>query len=461
MSDHQDRIAQWRARREAQASEREANASARAAHADLPGDLALVAGRAEALAAETADDAGAMLDLVLEAPRAQPSETIAERRAIYDAVARGIERGIERVDSHSEFAELRRRQLRAIIRLIEGEARSGIDVREDDYRPAGFDEATEPLVVGYRRRRQRADEEETRKARRQAVLADEAYTIAVPADEEADLHYLRGMIALIDATGGAGQHRRGHPFLRAFMALLRYQFVLLRSESRLALAWTLLGPAVLLALISTGYYLTGYHTVLNMDVPTFAMLGATTWIMFRNVIFRSSTSFYAHRWMLNLRPYSPAMIGATQGAIYICAYSVVYVVLIGLGSIAGLFTLPHNLPVVVMWIASMGLSGMAIGMIFGTLAVLWPYFLRFAPAIERSLQIFSAVFFVSEQLPADYRPYMLWSPFAHALQLLRSAYFEGYTSEDADPEYFFICFGLLVLVAIVAQRSVRSRSIPS
>jgi ABC-type polysaccharide/polyol phosphate export permease len=70
------------------------------------------------------------------------------------------------------------------------------------------------------------------------------------------------------------------------------------------------------------------------------------------------------------------------------------------------------------------------------------------------------VILVTEQLPADYRPYLLWSPLAHAMQLLRSAYFEGYKSEDASAAYFFIGFGVMVIVAVMAQQSVRARAIP-
>ena len=46
------------------------------------------------------------------------------------------------------------------------------------------------------------------------------------------------------------------------------------------------------------------------------------------------------------------------------------------------------------------------------------------------------VFFVSEQLPEHLRPWMLWLPFAHGMQLLRSAYFDAYASQDASLGYF-------------------------
>ena len=452
MAGNEDRIAKWRERREAERAAREA-------HGDLPTELALVASRAEVLATGDSEDPEPIFALVIDVLRRLPSGSIAERRALFDAVARGVERGIDKADPHSDYAELRRRQLRTIIRLVEADARAGLAIADLGYRPASFEDALEPLLKGYLRRRKISEETAASQARRQAILAGEAYTIAVPAEEEADLEFLRERIALLDATRGPRSGHHDRPDLRAVLALLNYQFVLLKSESRLALAWTLVGPAVLMGLLSTAYLLTGIHSILNMDVPTFAMIGATSWFMLRNVIFRTTASFFSQRTMLTFRAFNPALIWITQGMIYMLSYVPVYLVLIIVGHIAGLFTLPDNIPGVVFWIGCIGLTGLAIGTIFGSISVVWPYFPRFAPVIERALQIVSSVILVTEQLPMDYRPYLLWSPLAHAMQLLRSAYFEGYKSEDAVPQYFFIGFGLLVIAAVIAQRSVRPRAV--
>lgn len=453
MSKIDDRIAAWRARREQEDI-------ARAEHGDLPIDLAVIATKAQSLAATDDETADPVLSLVLESLRSGRSGALGERRRVYDAISRGLERGLEQGDPRSDFAELRRREMRVVIRLIEADAREQTLDFSPDYRPSGLDEQVDQLLRGYRRQLKLAEQAEATRARRQAVLSDEAYTIAVPLEEEPDLLHLRELLGRID--GERIVHKGvDHPNLRALGALLRYQFVLLKSESRVALLWTLIGPAVVMALLMSFYFLAGVHTILNMDVPTFAMIGTTTWLMFRNVIFRTTGSFQGQRSLLNFRAFTPAMVGVTQGLIYMGSYSVVYVVLIGGGYFAGLFTLPDNPAGVVFWIVCMGLCGLAVGVIFGSIASVWHYFPRFAPAIERALQMFSGVILVSEQLPVEYRPYVLWSPLSHVEQLLRSAYFAGYKSQDASPQYFFVSFGILILVAAATQRLVRSRSIPA
>ena len=100
----------------------------------------------------------------------------------------------------------------------------------------------------------------------------------------------------ISARGG-----EGWPSGRTLLALFVYQLHVMHGESRIALLWALVGPVVLLTLISSLYILMGTHYILGMDVQTFSLLGATTWIMFRQIVFRSSTAYVSARGLLNFR----------------------------------------------------------------------------------------------------------------------------------------------------------------
>ena len=50
---------------------------------------------------------------------------------------------------------------------------------------------------------------------------------------------------------------------------------------------------------------------------------------------------------------------------------------------------------------------------------------------------------------------MLWLPFSHGMQLLRSAYFDSYTSQDASLGYFLTSLVFLMVVALAAERLAR------
>jgi hypothetical protein len=74
VSSNEDRIARWRARREAEAA-------ATRAHGDLPPSLALIAADAETLATSPPADTGALLSALVTGLRGVASQTNADRRA--------------------------------------------------------------------------------------------------------------------------------------------------------------------------------------------------------------------------------------------------------------------------------------------------------------------------------------------------------------------------------------------
>ena len=247
----------------------------------------------------------------------------------------------------------------------------------------------------------------------------------------------------------------GWPSGRTLLALFVYQLHVMHGESRIALLWALVGPVVLLTLISSLYILMGTHYILGMDVQTFSLLGATTWIMFRQIVFRSSTAYVSARGLLNFQGVTPLMCALVQALLYVSVYLVVFVVLIGAGHALELITLPRSWPGFMLYVVLMACCAAAMGLLFGAIATFWHFFLRLAPVIERFLQIFSGVFFVSEQLPEHLRPWMLWLPFAHGMQLLRSAYFDAYASQDASLGYFLTSLVFLMVLALAAERLAR------
>lgn len=243
--------------------------------------------------------------------------------------------------------------------------------------------------------------------------------------------------------------------IRIVRALLVYQFQSIAGESRFAIPWMLVQPAVLLALISSMYFITGTRYILNMDVPTFALMGAGTWIMCRQVIFRVSTTMAHNRVLINLPSVTPFMQAVTQALLYLLIYVVSLVLLVAAGRLVDLTSLPAHWVGVSYYLFGMWVFALAMGLLFGVLALYWPYFLRLASVIERALQMFSSVYFVTEQMPTEYRAWVLWCPTSHGLQLLRASYFDGYPSTDASAWYFWLSILFFICSMMAAERIMR------
>lgn len=385
----------------------------------------------------------------------EPQNSVAARRAVYEAVQAELEAEITRSGVDETLADFSRRRLRIIVRLLEQDIRAGVDVFATGYMPAKLVEEDERLATAHGRRVQRRKQDEAREARRHASRNDIALEVELPQDEVGDLAILRDRLHALH-EGHHPQHAdRSQSAGRTLLAMFVYQLRVIHGESRIALLWSLVGPIVLLTLISSLYILMGTHYILGMDVQTFSLLGATTWIMFRQIIFRSSTAYISARGLLNFQGVTPLMCALVQALIYVSVYLVVFAVLITAGHALDLITLPQSWAGFILFVVLMGFGGAAMGVLFGAIATFWHFYLRLAPIIERFLQIFSSVFFVSEQLPEHLRPWILWSPFAHGMQLLRSAYFDAYDSQDASLGYFLTALVFLMVLALTAERLAR------
>jgi ABC-type polysaccharide/polyol phosphate export permease len=360
----------------------------------------------------------------------EPHDSVAARRAVYEAVQAELDAEIARSNVDETLADFSRRRLRVIVRLLEMDIRDGVEVFAPGYMPAKLVAEDERLAAAHARRVDRRKQDE-------------------------DLAILRARLQDLHEGHDPSHSVKVRPVGRTLLAMFIYQLRVMHGESRIALVWALVGPVVLLTLISSLYILMGTHYIMGMDVQTFSLLGATTWIMFRQIAFRSSTAYVSARGLLNFQGVTPLMCALVQAFIYVSVYLVVFLVLISAGHALELVTLPKSWSGFLLFVVLMGCFGAALGVLFGSIATYWHFFLRLAPIIERFLQIFAAVFFVSEQLPENLRPWMLWLPLAHGMQLLRSAYFEAYASHDASLGYFLTSLVFLMVLALAAERLAR------
>ena len=383
----------------------------------------------------------------------EPHDSVAARRTVYEAVQAELDAEIARAGVDETLADFPGGGCASSCGCSNRtSARASRYSSRATCRPGW-----KPRTSAWRRRTRGARNGAGRGARRatpRLAPRHRAGNGAAPG-EAGDLAILRARLNGLHARHQPRAAGEGWPSGRTLLALFVYQLHVMHGESRIALLWALVGPVVLLTLISSLYILMGTHYILGMDVQTFSLLGATTWIMFRQIVFRSSTAYVSARGLLNFQGVTPLMCALVQALLYVSVYLVVFVVLIGAGHALELITLPRSWPGFMLYVVLMACCAAAMGLLFGAIATFWHFFLRLAPVIERFLQIFSGVFFVSEQLPEHLRPWMLWLPFAHGMQLLRSAYFDAYASQDASLGYFLTSLVFLMVLALAAERLAR------
>ena len=241
-----------------------------------------------------------LLKPLLARLQGEPHDSVAARRTVYEAVQAELDAEITRAGVDETLADFSRRRLRLIVRLLEQDIRAGVAVFVGLHAgPAG----SRGPAPGAGARAARGTAQARRGARRatpRLAPRHRAGNGAAPG-EAGDLAILRDRLNGLHARHQPRAAGEGWPSGRTLLALFVYQLHVMHGESRIALLWALVGQVVLLTLISSLYILMGTHYILGMDVQTFSLLGATTWIMFRQIVFRSSTAYVSARGLLNFR----------------------------------------------------------------------------------------------------------------------------------------------------------------
>ena len=446
---NEDRIKVWREKRAAGIVPTDPRATA----------LALAYSRSAAFVGERAVGAEAILRLTLDGLAAFPNADIGQRRALYARMVDGVRAGAQQRDLSQAATDHWTRRVQLITRGVEVDIRKGADVFAQGYAPEGLEEADAKLLARFRTLATRERAQWLREQRRRATRDDVAHTIELPPADAADLGQLRSLLTRLHATqrqNGGGQVQKILTIVPLFLLRLR----VIQADSRIALLWVFMSPAAMATILSSVYLISGENFILGMDAPTFAICGIVPWYMFRIIVFRSSEAYFRDRPFLNLEPVAPLMISTITSILYLFIYMAIMVLLITMGYCIGAVTLPHDILGVVAAFTGIAAVAWAMGLVFAGIASRWEFFLKLAPPIERFLQLFSSVFFVSEQFPASYRKFILWWPMSHGFQLLRSAYFVQYKSVDASMTYFVVGIVLFAVAGFIADRMARSNVHP-
>src|SRR5690606_8373254 len=138
-----------------------------------------------------------LLKPLLARLQGEPHDSVAARRAVYEAIQAELDAEIARSGVDETLADFSRRRLRIIVRLLEQDIRAGVDVFAPGYMPARLVADDERLAAAHARRVQRRKQDEARDARRHASRNDIALEIELPPDEAYDLAIFRSRLHVL------------------------------------------------------------------------------------------------------------------------------------------------------------------------------------------------------------------------------------------------------------------------
>lgn len=241
--------------------------------------------------------------------------------------------------------------------------------------------------------------------------------------------------------------------LRIVGALLLHAAKTNAGHEKLAFLWLLLEPLMQVGLIFSLYLMFGRTIIYSMPAIPFAIIGVGSWLMFRTSLMRIAPGL-GREFALCFYP------GVTRLHVFLARsmffginYFVATVVMLCVADYLDIAVAEVKAPLLFLWYWLMlWLFSFGFALTMNYMFMLIPSMRRLTLVLLRGLYLVSAVVIVTEQLSVEDKSLLLWNPLVHGMQLLRSAYFIEYSSDDANPIYFLIATLTLVLVGLITER---------
>lgn len=245
--------------------------------------------------------------------------------------------------------------------------------------------------------------------------------------------------------------------LRVIGALMMRELHTRYGRENIGYLW-LIGEPLMLATVIASIHLGG-HTEFGSDMKPlpFAVLGYTTYIVFRGIVNRAEGGLEANAPLLYHRMVTIFDLIAARALLEVAGVFLAFVVLLALLIGVGLASLPYR-PLYLIaaygliwwwaWANSMVITAVThenrtAGRLVG------PYSYFMIPL--------SASFYQIEWIPHPYREYLLWLPMPHIFELARYGMFRAAPSKYFDVQYVVAACLIATLLGLMLMKQARSR----
>lgn len=207
------------------------------------------------------------------------------------------------------------------------------------------------------------------------------------------------------------------------------------GQFRFGYLWALAEPLAHVVILSVIFGMRSPTTAQGVEFPIFLATGIIPFLLFSNMVNRSMTAITANQALFNYRQVKPLDTLVTRFILEVVIYAAVFVTFMtGAGWLGFDVSVQDPLTVLLVFLA-LGLFGLGLGALACVGATLAPDVAQVVPIILRPLYFISGIFFSVEVIPAEYRPWLLWNPILHAMELIRGSWFHAIDNHYGDPVY--------------------------
>lgn len=221
--------------------------------------------------------------------------------------------------------------------------------------------------------------------------------------------------------------------------------------------WAVAEPLLFIVTFAILFYVADRPSPMGMELIPFLTTGMITYEVAMKTTDRVTQAVDANRALL-FYPQVQVLDLAFARAVLELATNVLVCGLI-IGSYA-LYTQSFRVDDILYVCFGWGLAslfGLTLGLVLCSLNVISNVTKRIKGPLFRPLFWISGLFFPANLVPMQYRDYLSWNPVLHCVEMVRSGWFRGYSSEIASPTYVAVCIVVLGFIGLTLERGVRAR----
>jgi capsular polysaccharide transport system permease protein len=262
----------------------------------------------------------------------------------------------------------------------------------------------------------------------------------------------------------SGQAGLGVSYESALRVQLRVIYALILRDTRTRFGRTFGGWVIMVVwplthglLLMSGYYILHRVAPVGTDVSVFVGTGVLPYIICLYPARMMMMSLAQNQPLLNFPIVKSADIIIARGALEIINSLWVISLLCVIMYIAGIDFMPQRPEEAMLAILATIYFGFAIGFISAVFYKLARAWLGIQIGLFALMYISSGAFFVPAVLPPVVRDIIWYNPLFHAVEWLRSAYYEGYGNGMLNREYLLGCATMILFIGMLAERGVRGK----
>lgn len=265
------------------------------------------------------------------------------------------------------------------------------------------------------------------------------------------------MTATTASLGSKGSFSKGLAIqMRVIGALMMRELHTRYGRENIGYLW-LIGEPLMLATVITAVHVSG-HAAFGSDIKPlpFAMLGYTTYIMFRGIVNRSEGSMEANAPLLYHRMVTPFDVTMARSIVDAVGTVMSYAILITLMTVTGLANFPVR---PLYFFAALGLMfwwSIAHAMIVVGISHENRTAGRFVHPYTYFAIPVSGAFYQVAWIPEPWRSYLLWYPMPHILELARYGQFYNANLKFFDGGYVAAWCTILTALGLLSLRYMRA-----